>query len=160
VAEHGVCQELLTDNARELTGFVINDVARILGITKVETVPYNPNGNPIERFHRSLGQMLRSTVCNQQTDWEDKLPASLLAYRTAVHTTTKMTPFFLTHGREARLPIDIIFPRPPQQVELRTTYSVKLRENLDEAFRFVRDNQNKVIKREAALYSGTMDGVN
>ena len=158
VAEHGVCQELLTDNARELTGFVINDVARILGITKVETVPYNPNGNPIERFHRSLGQMLRSTVSNQQTDWEDKLPASLLAYRTAVHTTTKMTPFFLTHGREARLPIDIIFPRPPQQVELRTTYSVKLRENLDEAFRFVRDNQNKVIKREAALYSGTMDG--
>ena len=158
VAEHGVCQELLTDNARELTGFVINDVARILGITKVETVPYNPNGNPIERFHRSLGQMLRSTVSNQQTDWEDKLPASLLAYRTAVHTTTKMTPFFLTHGREARLPIDIIFPRPPQQVELRTTYSVKLRENLDDAFRFVRDNQNKVIKREAALYSGTMDG--
>ena len=158
VAEHGVCQELLTDNAKELTGFVINDVARILGITKVETVPYNPNGNPIERFHRSLGQMLRSSISNRQTDWEDKLPAALLAYRTAVHTTTKMTPFFLTHGREARLPIDIIFPRPPQQLELRTTYSVKLRENLDEAFRFVRDNQNKVIKREAALYSGTLDG--
>jgi dUTPase len=158
IAEHGVCQELLTDNALEFTGHVINDVARILGIKKVQTVPYNPNANPIERFHRTLGEMLRTTVKVQQTDWEDKLPAALLAYRTSVHNTTKMTPFYLTHGREARLPIDVIFPRPPQKAELRTNYSVKLRENLDEAFAFVREQQNKVIKREAALYNGTLEG--
>ena len=158
IAEHGVCEELVTDNALEFTGHVINDVARILGIKKIQTVPYNPNGNKIERFHRTLGEMLRTTVKEQQTDWEDKLPAALLAYRTSVHNTTKKTPFSLTHGREARLPIDIIFPRPPQKAEFRTSYSVKLRENLDEAFSFVRDQQQKVIKREAALYNGTLDG--
>ena len=55
-------------------------------------------------------QMLWASIWGKQTDWEMKLPAALLAYRTSVHNTTKMTPFFLNHGREARLPIDIIFP--------------------------------------------------
>ena len=45
IAQHGVCHELVTDNALEFTGHVINDVARILGIKKIETVPYNPNAN-------------------------------------------------------------------------------------------------------------------
>ena len=115
IAEHGVIQELLTDNAKELTGSIIQELAQILGIKKVQIVPYNPNANKVERFHRSLGQMLRASMRGKQTDWEMKLPAALLAYRTSVHNTTKMTPFFLTHGREAKLPIDIIFPRPPQK---------------------------------------------
>ena len=56
IAEHGVCHELLTDNALEFTGHVINDVARILVIKKIETIPYNPNANPIKRFHCTLGE--------------------------------------------------------------------------------------------------------
>ena len=28
IAEHGSCEELLTDNAKELTGLVINDIAK------------------------------------------------------------------------------------------------------------------------------------
>ena len=58
IAEHGVIQELLTDNAKELTGSIIQELAQILGIKKVQIVPYNPNSNKVERFHRSLGQML------------------------------------------------------------------------------------------------------
>ena len=108
----------------------------------------------IERFHRSLGQMLRASIRGEQTDWQEKVQAALLAYRTSVHNTTKMTPFFLTHGREARLPIDIIFPRPPQKAAYRNTYSVKLRENLDEAFAVVGEEQ----KKEVALYQGSLDG--
>ena len=34
IAEHGVMEELLTDNAHELTGYVIRDVAKILHIKK------------------------------------------------------------------------------------------------------------------------------
>ena len=78
IAEHGVTQELLTDNAKELTGNVIQELAQILGIKKVQIVPYNPNGNKIECFHRSLGQMLRASIRGKQTDWEKKLPAALL----------------------------------------------------------------------------------
>jgi dUTPase len=158
IAEHGSCHELLTDNALELTGHVINDVARILGINKVQTIPYNPNGNKVERWHRTLGQILRTAVARDQTDWEDKLPAALLAYRSSVHKTTKKTPFYLTHGREAQLPIDIIFPRPPQAESMHTTYGVDMRRNMAEAFEFVRDQQKKIIKREVDVSDGSLEG--
>ena len=140
-------QELLTDNAPELTGYIIKDVADLLHIKKVETIPYNPDGNKVERFHRTLAAMLRTVVGNQHNTWNKYLPAILLAYRTSVHNITKFTPFFLTHGREARLPVDIVFNRPPQQQPLHTTYGVELRQRLEEAFGFVRDNCNKVIRR-------------
>ena len=35
---------------------------------------------------------------------------------------------------------------------------MKLRENLDEAFVVVHEEQKKVITREAALYQGNLDG--
>ena len=148
IAEYGSCQQLLTDNAAELTGHIIKDVAKILNIRKVETVPYNPNGNKVERWHRTLGEMLRATVDLDQRNWDEALPECLLAYRTSVHATTKMTPFFLMHGREADLPVDLIFARPPQDYELATEYGKELTDRLDAAYSFVRDNQKKVIKRQ------------
>ena len=151
ISEHGSFSQLLTDNAQELTGHIIQDVAKILGITKVETVPYNPNANKIERFHRTLGEMLRSMVDDNQKNWDECLSACLLAYRTSIHSTTRCTPFFLMHGREAVLPIDLIFPRPPQEYEVATEYGQEMAERLDRAFAFVRDQQNKVIKRQVSM---------
>ena len=155
LAEHGSCQELLTDNAAELTGHIMADVAKILGITKVTTTPYNPNGNKIERWHRTLSQMLRTVVAEDQRDWDECLGACLLAYRTSVHATTKLTPFFLQHGREAILPVDIIFDRPPQDYEVATEFGKEMTERLDAAFSYVREQQKKVIRRQVAL-SGEM----
>ena len=92
--------------------------------------------------------MLRATVDLDQRNWDEALPECLLAYRTSVHATTKMTPFFLMHGREADLPVDLIFARPPQDYELATEYGKELTDRLDAAYSFVRDNQKKVIKRQ------------
>ena len=153
VAEHGSFSQLLTDNAQELTGHIIQDVAKILGISKVETVPYNPNSSKVERFHRTLGDLLRSVVDDNQRNWDDCLPACLLAYRTSVHATTRLTPFFLQHGREAMLPIDLIFPRPPQEYSVATEYGQEMAERLDRAFAYVRDRQDKVIKRQVSMAS-------
>ena len=35
IVEHGSSEELLTDDVKELTGLVINDIAKTLGISKV-----------------------------------------------------------------------------------------------------------------------------
>ena len=43
------------------------------------------------------------------------LPATLLAMRTSVNQTTGFTPFYLEHGREARLPVDMVAGPPPEQ---------------------------------------------
>ena len=52
----------------------------------------------VERFNRSLLQLLRSYV-DTQDDWEYYLPLVLYAYRTAVHSSTGASPFLLMYGR-------------------------------------------------------------
>ena len=53
----------------------------------------------VERFNRSLLQMLRSYVENE-ADWERHLPLVLYAYRTSVHSSTGIEPYVLMFGRQ------------------------------------------------------------
>ncbi|KAK8381290.1 hypothetical protein O3P69_018400 [Scylla paramamosain] len=55
-------------------------------------------------------------------DWDVKLPAMLMAYRSAVHEATDHSPSQLMFGRELRLPIDLATGRPPD-VDLPTVTS-------------------------------------
>ena len=69
------------------------------GITKSRTTAYHLTGDGlVERFNRSLLQMLRAYVLHQH-DWEQYLPLVLYAYRTAIHTSTGVSPFELMFGR-------------------------------------------------------------
>ena len=73
------------------------------GVTKTRTTAYHPAGDGlVERFNRSLLQMLRAFV--NQGDWEQYLPLVLYAYRTAVHSSTGVSPFELMFGRCAHKP--------------------------------------------------------
>ena len=40
------------------------------------------------------------------------IPSVLFVYRTLRNNTTKHEPFFLTYGRDVRLPIDLKYPLP------------------------------------------------
>ena len=51
----------------------------------------------VERFNRSLLQMLRAYVCHE-SDWEK------FAYRTSPHASTGASPFDLMFGRGAHTP--------------------------------------------------------
>ena len=56
----------------------------------------------IERFNRSLLQLLRSYV-EKEADWEQHLPLVLFAYRTAIHSSTGTSPFLLMFGRQPKI---------------------------------------------------------
>ena len=53
----------------------------------------------VERFNRSLLQLLRSYV-DEESDWERYLPLVLYAYRTAIHSSTGVSPYVLMFGRQ------------------------------------------------------------
>ena len=62
-----------------------------------------------ERFNGTLCRAIAKCLHTNPTNWDQLIPSILFAYRTLKHESTKYTPFFLTHGREAQLPIDIEF---------------------------------------------------
>lgn len=51
--------------------------------------------------------MLQKLIRNQPQNWESQLGAALTAYRNTTHSATGYTPFFLTYGRRARLPLSL-----------------------------------------------------
>jgi hypothetical protein len=69
----------------------------------------------VERFNRTLQQMLSMFVDEHQRDWDDHLPYVMMAYRTSVHESSGCTPNLLMFGREISLPIDIMVGLPPQE---------------------------------------------
>jgi hypothetical protein len=45
-------------------------------------------------------------LVNHSNEWDKYVSPVLFAYRTSKQATTQVTPFYLTYGREARLPVD------------------------------------------------------
>ena len=73
---------------------VISEVCKLLHIDKKCTTAYHPQCNgQVDRFNRTLANMLAMYVSKNQKDWDLWLEQVLLAYRTSIHESTGTTPF-------------------------------------------------------------------
>ena len=68
----------------------------------------------IERFNRTLEDMISKYLVADQRSWDESLPLLLLAYRSSTHESTGFCPALLFLGREPRLPLDLLLGSPPQ----------------------------------------------
>jgi len=107
VCRYGAPKRLLSDRGANFLSDTMKEICRICQTTKVNTVAYHPQCDGlVERFNRSLAEMLSMYVSTSQRDWDFFIPYVLLAYRTSKHESTGFSPFYLLYGRQARLPID------------------------------------------------------
>ncbi|CAB4029533.1 Retrovirus-related Pol poly from transposon 412, partial [Paramuricea clavata] len=116
-------------------------MCELLGIDKTRTTALHPQSDGmVERFNRTLENQLAIFVEQNQRDWDRWIPFLLLAYRTSIHESTKQTPACLMFGREVRLPIDLLYGRPPEPVLPSTVddYVSNLRGKLEEIHKFAR----------------------
>src|SRR5437764_11018440 len=69
------------------------------------STPYHPQTNGlVERYNRTLINTLAKMVEKHTDEWDNYVTPALFSYRTSRHSTTRLTPFFLVYGREAKLP--------------------------------------------------------
>ena len=104
-----------TDNATYFRSQMMQEAFQRAGIRLTFTPTYNPQSNSVERVHHDLNTMLR-VLCHQHAaDWEEVLPAALLALHSAVHESTGVTPFACLYGKEPATPLDMLcrFPGTP-----------------------------------------------
>ena len=84
---------------------MIQRVCAAFGVLKSRTTAYHPQGDGmVERFNRSLLQLLQCYTDQNDIDWEGNLPLVLYAYRTASNASTGFSPFVLMMGRDPVLP--------------------------------------------------------
>ena len=102
---HGTPRKILSDRGGEFQSRLTAALYQDMRLKGIRTSGYAPQTNgKVERFHRTLGNILSTLVSREGDDWDVNLPLAIFAYNTQVHSATGYTPFFLDHLREARHP--------------------------------------------------------
>ena len=119
VPRHGVPSQLLSDRGPAFVSKIMFEVYNLLGIKKISTTAYHPQTDGlVERYNRTLIDMLSKKVQPTGKDWDTQLPYVLFAYRTSVHDSTKASPFSLLYGRNPRLPTTATLDAPVDRITL------------------------------------------
>ena len=105
----GTPRRLLSDRGREFVGDVWGKLTSSLGIQRVLTSPYHPEGNSInERSHRTMNNMLRARLLRDlpSRKWVVEIPSIMLALNAMVHEPHGFSASMIATGREPSLPPD------------------------------------------------------
>ena len=106
----GTPRRLLSDRGREFVGEVWGKLTSSLGIQRVLTSPYHPEGNSInERSHRTMNNMLRARLLRDlpSRKWVVEIPGIMLALNAMVHEPHGFSASMVATGREPSLPPDL-----------------------------------------------------
>ncbi|GBN99873.1 hypothetical protein AVEN_113809-1 [Araneus ventricosus] len=122
----------------------MQEVYTKLGISKQQTLAYNPRGNGmLERLNKTLIDTLSHLVSVQQVDWCEHLPFAFMSYRNARHRILDENPSFLVYGRDPVMPYHLIFLEKVRCYSASPSYAQQLVIKLQTAFALVKQNLDK-----------------
>ena len=108
----GVPWGLLLDRGWEFTGQVWEELLKTLGVQRVLTSLYHPEGNAINEWSRcTMNNMLGAYLYYEGTPvprWVDKIPAIMLTLNFMPHQPHGYSASMITTGRENTLPPDLV----------------------------------------------------
>ena len=143
----GLPNILHSDQGRNFESTLLKQTLEAFGIRKTHTTAYHPQGDGmVERFNRSLLQLLR-TYIDKQEEWEQYLPLVLYAYRSAKHSSTGVSPFLLMFGRQPTM-TNI----PPISSFDTGSYQTELLMKLAELYDLVESNVAQAARDQKTYY--------
>jgi hypothetical protein len=109
VCRHGIPLIVISDRGSPFVSHLAQDLYKELGIKRIKTTAWHPQSNGlVERFNGTLKVALKLWANENQDDWDLLLCYAVFAYNTSYHSLVQETPYFLTHGRDANLHINIM----------------------------------------------------
>ncbi|KZS00040.1 Uncharacterized protein APZ42_003843, partial [Daphnia magna] len=110
--KYGAPEIVLTDQGTNFLSNIVQEICKLFKIKQMRTTAYHPQTNGlVERFNRTLCDMLACYVVDEPEEWDRYLPFVTFAYNTSQQATLKDSPFYLFYGREPILPNDIKITR-------------------------------------------------
>lgn len=99
---------IISDNGPAFIAEIFSQIMKLLNITHIKTAPYHPQSNGgIERYHRTLGQYVRSYAQENPCNWHSFIPYFCFSYNNTMHTATGYSPHMLVFGFEIELPSSV-----------------------------------------------------
>lgn len=143
--------QIVTDNGTENVNRVMKEVMAVLNIDHVLTSVYHPQSNAkVERFHRTLHDILSKKINESQETWDICLNQALAAIRFNVSESSKYSPYFLLYGRDVVLPVDNLF-KLRRKYQGEDMHQIMLQEQ-HKTFIQVRRHMKKAKKRQAKYH--------
>jgi hypothetical protein len=108
VCRFGIPRVLVSDNGKQFDNPRFRQFSQELGIHNHYSSPGHPQANgQVEVTNWSLLKLIKTRLEGAKGLWPEELPSILWVYRTTVRTLTGETPFQMTFGSEAVVPIEI-----------------------------------------------------
>lgn len=95
----GVPRVIVSDNGKQFTSNLFKDLLNNYGVKHWYNAVYHPQNNPSERVNKVIGAALRSYVGTDHRDWDLAIPKIACSLRTAVHESSKFSPYYINFGR-------------------------------------------------------------
>ena len=143
ICRYGVPKKMFSDQGSNFQSGLFREVCRLLDIDKSRTSPYHPQSDGlVERMNRTIEAMISMYISPGQRDWDQFLPYIMMAYRSAVQSTTGYTPNRMMLGREVDMPIDLIIGVPDEEKKKvsEVEYVEKLRTDLEQVHAVAREH--------------------
>ena len=111
VTRFGVPRTLISDNGLQFNSKAIRRYCCELRIANRYSTPAYPQGNrQAEASNKVIVNGLKKRLDDAKGKWVEELPHVLWAYRTTPRLSTRETPFAMTYGAEAVIPLEANFP--------------------------------------------------
>lgn len=136
---------LHSDQGRDFESHTIRELCSLIGAEKVCTTPYHPQGNPVERFNRTLLSMLGTLEEKDKQHWRDFVKPLIHAYNCTRNDTMGYSPYELMFGRQLTLPVDLFLGTNPHAGTQKThsEYVQNLRQRLHESYALAAESSKK-----------------
>jgi transposase InsO family protein len=157
-SRHGVPKQLLTDRGSTFISHMFEGFLKEMGVQHLITSSYRHESNgALERVNATLKTMIKTATENSDMEWDAVLPWLLYAYRSAIHSSTGYSPFFLMYGREPAGPLDLVYSKwigEENSGEVSVDeYVRQLCETIGVALEEAKDNQVEQADIRADLYN-------
>ncbi|PFX22695.1 Retrovirus-related Pol polyprotein [Stylophora pistillata] len=138
-ARIGLPDQMVSDNGSQFTSETFRKFTTANGIKPVTGAPYHPSTNgQAERLVQSFKKGVKADKSSRTL--QHKLDRFLLAYRSAPHATTELSPAQLLLGRNVKTRLDLIKPDVTRKV------NKKLLQSNDRTLKSFDQNQNVWVR--------------
>lgn len=147
--------QIHTDQGRNFDGTILREFCEVNQVKKTRTSPYRPCSNgQVERYNRTLVQMIRCYIDKDQKEWDVNLPYLTAAIRAIVNRQVGFTANLMMLGRETNVPIDILLgvASANQEESSSSEYVNKLVKQMRDMHQFARESIEACQERQKRDY--------
>ena len=102
---------LLSDWGANFISSIIDEMCKLLGMRKLQTMPYHPQMNGLVKIsHQTIMWMIGKLGEDKKANWPGQLAEIAHAHNATQSAVMGYNPHYLMFGWRPRLPVDFYFP--------------------------------------------------